>query len=311
MISDRVKRDIKSEWDQNSMAKAGAGILTMFVMFVIFAPVIATSDPASQDLSRALIPPFQTLEHPLGTDQLGRDMYSRAVYGARISVLVGILSISAAAMFGTMVGLVSGFYGGLVDDILMRITDIIITVPSIMVAVTTFGLIGPLRTTVPDPFVIVGAASADMPSSVVLPGTVIFALAFVSWTTFARIARSEAISVEREGYVTAARSIGGSNFHIIRSHILPNSIAPVLVLATLQVGFAIILESSLAFLGFSGADYSWGRDIATGRDYLASAWWVATVPGIMIVLLVIAVNLLGDLLRDSLDPNIDHGGGNV
>lgn len=308
MISTRVKHSLRREWDQNHMAKVGASLIGLFVLCVVFAPFIAPHNPSTQSLQLALIPPFQTWAHPLGTDQLGRDILSRIIYGARISILVGVLSITIATVIGTTVGLVSGYKTGWVDDVLMRVTDVFITIPSLMIAVTVFGLIGAIQVEIPDPLVLVGAAPASMPASFVLPGSIIFALAITSWTTFARVARSEALSVSKEDYVTASKSIGGSSPHILFKHVLPNSFSSILVLATLRVGFAILLESSLAFLGFSGAEYSWGRDIATGRDYLASGWWVASIPGFCIVLIVLAVNFLGDWLRDALDPNLEDGG---
>lgn len=309
MLSNRVKHSLRREWEQNHMAKIGAGLIGLFFLCVVFAPLIAPHNPSEQSLELALIPPFQTWAHPLGTDQLGRDILSRVIYGARVSILVGILSISVATVIGTTVGLVSGYKTGWVDDVLMRITDVFITIPSLMIAVTVFGLIGAVQVEIPDPVVLIGVAPSSMPESFVLPGSIIFALAITSWTTFARVARSEALSVTKEDYVTASKSLGGSSPHILFRHVLPNSFSSVLVLATLRIGFAILLESSLAFLGFSGAEYSWGRDIATGRNYLASAWWVASIPGFCIVLIVLAVNFLGDWLRDALDPNLEDTGG--
>jgi len=307
MISNRLKQNLRSEWNQNHLAKIGAGLVAMFFLFVVFAPILSPHDPTAQNLSDALVPPFQTMEYPLGTDQLGRDMLSRLIYGARISVLVGILSIAAATAIGTTVGMLAGYNSGRLDDVMMRITDVFITIPSLMVAVTIFGLIGPLQVEIPDPFVATGIGGSSMPESFILPGGIIFALSVTSWTTFARVARSEALSVSEENYVRASKSIGSSSPHILLRHVIPNSFSSVLVLATLRIGFAILLESSLAFLGFSGAEFSWGRDIATGRDYLASAWWVASMPGFCIVFLVLALNFLGDWLRDAVDPNLNEG----
>jgi peptide/nickel transport system permease protein len=148
-----------------------------------------------------------------------------------------------------------------------------------------------------------------MPDSFTLPGTVILVVGLVNWVWFARVARGEALSVGNEEYVKAARSLGASDSYIVRRHVLPNSITPILVLATIQIAAIILLESSLAFLGFSGTNLSWGFDIAQGRQYLSSSWWIATVPGIAIVLTVIGVNLVGDWLRDALDPGIEGEGG--
>jgi len=148
-----------------------------------------------------------------------------------------------------------------------------------------------------------------MPENIVLPGTVIVVVALVNWVWFARVARGEALSVRDQEYVKAARSMGGSDLHLILRHVLPNSLTPILVLATIQIAAIILLESSLSFLGFSGAQLSWGFDIAQGRQYLSSSWWIATMPGLAIVAAVVGINLIGDWLRDALDPGIEGQGG--
>lgn len=338
MISPRTLQNLKAEFKQSILAKVGVILMILVVFVAVFAPFIAPHNPTNQNLDDARIPPLgfdkttnqttskvvdgeikivnettkvnATLEHPLGTDSLGRDMFSRVIYGARTSLLVGILGMGLAAVVGVIFGLVSGYYGGRVDDGLMRVADVMLAFPSLILAISLIGVWGQATLHVPDPFVAMGLAT-NMPQTFALPGTVIIVAGLVNWVWFARVARGEALSVRGEEYVKSARSIGASNSFILRKHILPNSVTPVLVLAAIQIASVILLESALSFLGFSGTTLSWGFDIAQGRQYLASAWWIAVMPGVAIVLSVIGINLLGDWLRDALDPGIEGetGGG--
>jgi len=230
------------------------------------------------------------------------------IYGARTSILVGLLGTGVAMLIGVPVGLVSGYYRGRLDDGLMRIADVSLAFPSLVLAVALVGLWGTAAVAVPDPFVALGL-TPGMPDTFTLPGTVIVVVGLVNWVWFARVARGEALGVREEEYVKAARSVGASDGFVLRRHVLPNSITPILVLGTIQVAAIILLESALSFLGFSGTNLSWGFDISSGRDYLATAWWISTVPGMAIVLTVIGINLVGDWLRDALDPGIEGEGG--
>ena len=336
VLAPRTVRSLKRELRRSGLAKLGIVLVVLMVSVAIFAPIIAPHNPTTQDLDDSRLPPLgfsvtenqtssemvngsievveeevtvnATASHPLGTDPLGRDMLSRVIYGARTSLLVGLLGTLAAVLVGVSVGLTAGYYGGRVDDGLMRIADVMLAFPSLVLAIALIGLFGQAAIRLPDPIVILGLAP-DMPETFVLPGTVVVVVALVNWVWFARVSRGEALSLRDEEYVKAARSVGASDLYIVWKHVLPNSVTPILVLATIQVAAIILLESALSFLGFSGTTLSWGFDIAQGRSYLASAWWVATVPGIAIVLAVIGINLIGDWFRDALDPGVGGEGG--
>jgi peptide/nickel transport system permease protein len=261
-----------------------------------------------------------TLAHPLGTDGNGRDILSRLIYGARTSMLVGVFGTTLAAIVGVVVGLTAGYARGRVDDTLMRAADVMLAFPSLVLAIALVGVWGQAQVRFPDPLVTTGLAEAwrnavglpsagAMPPTVVLPGTVVVVVALVNWVWFARVSRGEALALREEEYVKAARALGASDARIVFKHVLPNAITPILVLATIQVAAIILLESALSFLGFSGANVSWGFDIALGRQYQSTAWWISTMPGLAIVVTVIGLNLVGDWLRDALDPGIEGEGG--
>jgi peptide/nickel transport system permease protein len=301
LLSPRSRSNLGRELRSSLLAKVGIVIVVAIFLMAVFAPVIAPYNPSAQDTSRAQLPPvglttteetttlvdgeMQTVEtsvtgtmkHPLGTDGLGRDMLSRAIYGARI------------------------------DDSLMRVVDVILAFPSLIVTLSLVGVLGNVAIEIPDPVVALGFAEG-MPATATLPATITLAIASTGWVWIARIARGEAISVANEDYVRAARTTGLSHRQTILKHVLPNSATAIIVLATIQVATIIIIESSLSFLGFSGTNLSWGFDIALGRNYLASSWWIAIVPGVMIIIAVVGINLVGDWLRDALDPGVDQGG---
>ncbi|MDQ2049801.1 ABC transporter permease [Natronolimnohabitans sp. A-GB9] len=335
MISNRLRSSLKREFRESLLAKLGLTIMIAILLLALFAPVLATHDPTTTghyDEEGSPYPPWgvshethtweegedgreqvaHTVEpsedHYLGTNNLGQDVYSRVLFGARTSLMVGILGAGIAAAFGVPFGLVAGYYGGRIDDSLMRVADMMLAFPSLVLAVALIGVFGRGEIAIPDPIVRAGLVDG-MPESAVLPGTVTLVVALVNWVWFARVARGEALAVRSEAYVKAARSMGASDLTIIRKHVLPNSVTPIIVLATIQVAAIILLEASLAYLGFSGTTLSWGYDIYQGEDYLRTAWWISTIPGIAIVLAVISINLLGDWLRDSLDPNIEGEGG--
>ncbi|MEF8780614.1 MAG: ABC transporter permease [Haloferacaceae archaeon] len=337
MLSKRVVRNLKKEFRNSALAKLGLVLVVGIVLVAIFAPFVAPHDPTSQQLDEGQLPPIgftQTSEETtseledgeivtktevvtieanpnylLGTDGLGRDMLSRIVYGARTSLMVGILGTLFAALVGVPVGLLAGYHRGSVDDALMRFADVSLAFPSLVLAIALIGLWGRAAIAIPDPFVVAGLVSG-MPETFVLPGTVVVVVGLVNWVWFARVARGEALSLRDQEYVKAARALGAGDGRIILSHVLPNAITPIIVLGTVQVAAIILLESALSFLGFSGTTLSWGFDIAQGRDYISSGqWWIAAMPGLAIMLSVIGINLLGDWLRDALDPGIEGEGG--
>lgn len=262
-----------------------------------------------------------------GTNTRGQDVLSRVIYGGRVSLTVGVLGTIIATLIGVPYGLLAGYYRGRLDDALMRAADIMLAFPSLVLAIA---LVGVFRDTefhtaaIPDPFVWAAQSDmvpnllipraehvASMPTHTTIPVTVTLVVALVNWVWFARIARGEAMSIRSQEYVKAARSFGASNLTILRKHVLPNSMTPIIVLATIQIAFIILLESALSYLGFSGVSLSWGQDIARGQSDQRTQWWIATMPGLGIVIAVIAVNLVGDWLRDALDPGIEGEAGGM
>ena len=352
MISDRVRSNLSAEFRQNLLPKIGVAILLVIILLAVFAPILATHDPtrtghfseegqpyppvghsyettAAVDGEIGEVSITWTTEHVLGTNTVGQDVYSRALYGARVSLIVGILGVLLALAIGVPFGLVAGYYGGQVDNGLMRIADVMLAFPALVLALALIGVFGESPVLVPDPLVVLFSAQETltipgvewavplpgfivgidflegMPGAIPIPGTVTIVAALVTWVWFARVARGEALSLRNEEYVTAARSAGAFDLTILFRHVLPNSLTPIIVLATIQVAVIILLEASLAYLGFSGTTLSWGFEIERGQDVLATRPWVAVVPGIGIMLAVIAVNLIGDWFRDALDPNIE------
>ncbi|WP_435364747.1 ABC transporter permease [Haloarchaeobius sp. DYHT-AS-18] len=352
-LSPRTVRNLKKELARNELAKIGIAIVVLVVCVAVFAPFVAPDRPTKQNLEESRLPPVgfseksvqevqvkengsvvfedgeivtetrtvynnASWDHPLGTDGNGRDILSRLIYGARVSLLVGVLGTSLATLIGVTVGLSAGYYRGKVDDALMRAADVMLAFPSLVLAIALVGVWGQAKLAIPDPFVQLGLVGifrdaiglpGPMPTQTILPGTVIVVVALVNWVWFARVARGEALSLREESYVKAARSMGASDATILLRHILPNAVTPILVLATIQVAAIILLESALSFLGFSAANVSWGFDIALGREYQTTAWWIAAMPGLAIVITVVGLNLVGDWLRDALDPGIEGEGG--
>lgn len=263
------------------------GLLIVFAMvaMALLAPWIASFDPNVQDLTSRLTPPVFSggnWAHPLGTDQLGRDILSRLMYGARISLFIGFVTASASGVIGTAIGLVAGFSDGLMRTVLMRLVDVFLAIPYILLAV-----------------VVVGALGAGITN-------LILVLVLTRWVQFTRIVYGQTLSVREKEYVVAARVRGNSYLKIVLRHILPNVMTPIIVVMTLEVAFMIIMESSLTFLGLgvSPDTPTWGWMLAEGKDYMSLAWWLTVVPGLAIVLTVLGINLLGDALRDTLDPRL-------
>lgn len=255
---------------------ASASFILLLIAVAVFAPYVGANGPWALS-SHILAPPGAG--HPFGTDNLGRDVLSGMAYGARVSLLVGCSAAVAAAVVGTLLGAAAAYIGGLIDTIVMRIAEFFQIMPSFILAVAVVTLFGPS-----------------------LPG-IVLVIAFLSWPQAARLARAEVLRVSQLDFVNAARCLGMSNRRILLAEIIPNAVGPVIAFSTLVVGNAILLETSLSFLGLLGGDVmSWGKILNTGQKFLFTGWWLSIFPGSAILLTVIAFNLLGDTLTDLLNP---------
>jgi peptide/nickel transport system permease protein len=264
-------------------------ILMLFLVIpAVFASLVAPHDPLKGSLSKRLKPPAWaqggSIEYPLGTDKMGRDLLSRMIYGARISLLVSFMAVGVGGSIGTTLGLISGYFGGKIDTLIMRLVDITLSLPTILLALVLVSAMGPSF------------------------GTVITVIALVIWARYARQARAETLTVKEQDFVARARVAGASHSRIMLRYILPNIVNTLVVLATLQVGAIILLESTLSFLGVGipRPTPAWGVMVADGRELIVTAWWVSMFPGIGIMLTVLSLNLFGDWLRDHLDPKLKH-----
>ena len=260
----------------------------IFLIFIVavFADFIAPYSPTEISLSNKLLPPFWIdgggVKHLLGTDELGRDILSRIIFGSRFSLAIAFTVIFVGSLFGLMLGLIAGLYGGKIDSIIMRIADGAISFPFFLLALVLATLWGP------------GFKN------------IIIALVFTLWGRYARMIRGEVLSLRERDFIAEARIIGCSTKTIIIRHILPNTYSTILVLMTLQIGWAILLEAGLSFLGagITPPTPAWGLMVASGKDYIIDAWWIPLIPGAAIMVLVICCNLLGDWLRDYFDPKL-------
>jgi peptide/nickel transport system permease protein len=264
-------------------------ILTfLLVIPAVLAPQVAPYDPLKGSLSKRLMPPVWqeggSIQHLLGTDKLGRDMLSRIIHGARVSLVVSLVAIFVGGTIGTVLGLMSGYFGGWVDSLLMRLVDISLSFPTILMALVLVAAVGPSF------------------------GTVIAVVVVFLWARYARLVRGETLSIKQRDFIARARVAGASHTRIMARYIFPNLVNSLVVLATLQVGYVILLESALSFLGagLPRPTPAWGLMIADGRELIVTAWWVSMFPGLAIMLTVLALNLLGDWLRDHLDPKLRH-----
>jgi peptide/nickel transport system permease protein len=261
-------------------------IIGVMVLTAVFADVLSSYSPTEISLSTRLRPPFWeergSLAYPLGTDPMGRDLLTRMIYGARVSLLVAVLSLIVGGGIGAALGLISGYYGGRLDAFIMRVADTTMAFPIILFAIL---------------FVVVVGGSL---------GTTVIAVAMVLWARYARVIRGEVLSLRERDFVAQARIAGASSARIILVHLVPNVTNTLVVLLSLEVGCVIIVEASLSFLGagIPPPTPTWGSMIAEGRDYIASAWWVSFFPGLAILATVLSFNLLGDWLRDALDPKL-------
>ncbi len=273
-----------------SLSHSPAGMVGLLIVLIIlclavFGPAITPHDATQHNLRARFKPPGfvdSTGSYILGTDQLGRDILSRIIIGCRVSVTIGVVTALLAGLIGVVYGVIAGFFGGWVDTILSRIMDALLGIPFIVLVVAVAGIVG-----------------AGL-------GTIILILALTGWVTYARVVRSEVLVVRELEYVMAARVIGQSNLKIMFRYIIPNVLASAIVLGALQVGTVILAESSLSFLGLGvqSPEITWGIMLADGRQYIGSAWWMTTFPGVAITITVLGVVLLGDWLRDLLDPRL-------
>ena len=273
-------------FSENRGAVIGLVVFGLLVAAAIFAPLLAPHPPNAQNRDFLLAPPSWaeggSPEFLLGTDQVGRDILSRIIHGARLSLLVGVTAVVVSVLVGVTVGLVSGFAGGRVDTVLMTVVDVTLSFPQLLLALAFVAALGP---------------------SLV---TIIVVLGLTGWERYARVVRAEVLALREKDFVEAARALGVGAARVIFRHLLPNTFSSIVVLSTLQVAQAILQEAALSFLGVgTGSAYpTWGHMIALGRDFVSVAWWFPTFPGLAILLTVLAINLVGDRLRDALDPRV-------
>ncbi|MTH77348.1 ABC transporter permease subunit [Paracoccus aestuariivivens] len=290
-ISDSAirRRMVKEFWfyfSQNRGAVVGFAVFLLLVALAIFAPLIAPHDPVHQYRDALLIPPFWQEggrpEFLLGTDAVGRDMLSRLIYGAQYSLFIGIVVVAIALLGGIILGLLAGFFGGWVDSVIMRVMDVILAFPSLLLALVLVAILGP------------GLTNA------------MIAIAIVYQPHFARLTRAAVMGEKAREYVTAARVAGAGNMRLMFKTILPNCLAPLIVQATLSFSSAVLDSAALGFLGMGAQPPAseWGTMLAEAREFILRAWWVVTFPGLAILISVLAINLMGDGLRDALDPKL-------
>lgn len=267
-------------------ALAGGLIVLIYLLVAILAPVLTTHSPVSGSLSDRLQPPAWmeggSFAHPLGTDEQGMDLLTRILYGARISMAVGLLATGLSVLVGTVLGLISGYFRGWFDAIISRCVDLLLAFPFLIFAIGMMAFLGP------------GFFN------------LIFALTFKGWVEFFRVVRGQVMEEKTKEYVEAAKALGRSDAAIMFREILPNIVQSVMVLGTLRLGYMIVMEASLSFLGLGiqPPDPAWGSMIAGGKDYMLNGWWLSTFPGIALLILVLSINLFGEGLRDVLDPRL-------
>lgn len=267
-----------ARFSHNRIAIFGLVLLIVLVLVSVFAPLLSTYNPLKRDVKARLSPPSAV--HWLGTDTLGRDVYTRILYGGRISLWVGIASVFFSLILGVPLGLIAGYSGGVLDTIIMRVMDLILAFPGIIFAIWLVSMIGP------------GI------------NQVIVANAFFALPEYSRVIRASVMTIKGTDYVQATRALGGNYFKVVFNHILPNVMAPIIVISSLNVSSAILSGATLSFLGLGAQPPTpeWGAMLSDGRPYLRTAWWLAIFPGLMLTMVVLASNIFGDGLRDALDP---------
>ncbi|SEC45646.1 ABC transporter permease [Paenibacillus sp. GP183] len=273
-------RDAWKGFKRNKMALLGLFIIVFFIVVAICAPLLTTYDYKAQSLMDRLQPPSG--QHWFGTDDLGRDLFTRIVYGSRISLWVGLFSVSGSVVIGTMLGILAGYYGRWVDMLISRLFDILLSFPGILLAIAVVAALGPSLQ------------------------NALYAIAIVNVPTFGRLVRSRVLSLKEEEFITAARALGMKDRRILLSYILPNSLAPIIVQGTLSIATAIIEAAALGFLGLGAQppEPEWGKILSDSRQFIDTAPWTVIFPGVSIVLTVLGFNLMGDGLRDVLDPRM-------
>jgi len=274
---------------RDRVAAVGLAIIALTVAAAVLAPALSPADPIRNSLLDRLTPPMWveggTARHPLGTDTLGRDVASRLLHGARVSLVVGLAAVAIAGTLGVAVGLAGGYYRGWLDDAMMRVGDVQLAFPVLLLGVAVLAVLGPGER------------------------NLILELGVFGWITYARIVRGETLSLVEREFVEAARALGARDRYLLMRHILPNVLPPITVVATFSVARVIIAEASLSFLGLGMPPPapSWGAMLDEGRNYITTGWWLALFPGMAILLLVLGINLVGDWLRDMLDPRMERG----
>ncbi|MGD2079689.1 MAG: ABC transporter permease [Nitrospirota bacterium] len=276
----RLGAVIWRRFKRNKLAVGGAAVVAALAFVALAAPLIAPYDPTDIDIANVLSPP--SARHPFGTDDLGRDVLSRMIYGSRISLAVGFVAVGIALTIGLTMGSVAGYYGGKIDPTLMRFVDVMLTFPTFFLMLAVIAILEPGIWTI---MVVIG---------------------LTSWMGVARLVRAEFLTLKQRDFVLAAKASGAGNLRIIFRHILPNALSPVFVAATLGVAGAILVEAALSFLGLGVQPPrpSWGNILSTGKDYIEVAWWLSLYPGLAILVTVLGYNLLGEGLRDALDPRL-------
>jgi peptide/nickel transport system permease protein len=276
----KLLRVIGKRFSRNKLSVLGALTVFLLIILSLFAPFIAPYDPTAIDVHNVLSPPSK--DHFLGTDELGRDLLSRIIWGSRVSLKVGFIAVGIAITAGIIIGAISGFYGGLVDTILMRFVDIMLAFPT---------------------FFLILAVISILEQSIF---TIMVVIGLTNWMDVARLVRAEFLSLKEKDFVSAARAVGASDKRLIFRHILPNALSPVFVAATFGVAGAILIESGLSFLGLGvqPPEPSWGNILTAGKDNIEVAWWLSLYPGLAILITVLSYNLVGEGLRDALDPRL-------
>ena len=272
---------------RHPLTAIGGLILLTVIAAAIFAPQVAPHDPARQSLIRRFTPPIWApagdSRYPLGTDQIGRDILSRIIHGTRTSLLVGVAAVAISLVVGVSLGLASGFFGGPIDAVIMTVVDTTLSFPPLLLALGFVAVLGPSL------------------------GNIILVIGLTGWERYARVVRAEVLALREKDFIEAARAMGAQSSRILWRHLLPNTFSTIIVMSTLQVAQAILAEAALSFLGMgTGSVYpTWGQMISLGRDFVTVAWWMPTFPGLAILLTVLSINIVGDRLRDALDPRVN------